>query len=107
MLIHEPLRSSCTTGRRKCAPSRSVSRQTTPNQPSSRAPKMARISDLIALKIEPEELERREEIVQTLTSEKSLVCPANAKPARKYEFDVFKFLLRKKDSLGIHSIFKF
>jgi len=63
------------------------------------------ISDLISLDIKPEERKRREEKVRILSL--PLDCPENAKRPRKYECEVFKFLLEKKDTLGIETVFKF
>jgi hypothetical protein len=67
--------------------------------------KATTIADLICLEIKPEEKKRRKEKVKTLSSQ--LEFPENAKPAHKYECDVFNFLLDKKDSLGIQTVFKF
>jgi len=63
------------------------------------------IADLICLDIKPEEKKRRKEKVRTLSSR--LDFPENAKPARKYECEVFSFLFDNKDSLGIQQVFKF
>jgi len=68
---------------------------------------MATISDLISLDINPEDQLHRKEKVTPLSFEELLVYSANAQPSRKYEFDVFNFLLRNKDTLGIQTVFKF
>ena len=68
-------------------------------------PKLTTIADLISLDVKPEERQRRKEKVKTLTA--LLDCPEHAKPSRKYECDVFNFLLQKKEDLGIQAVYKF
>jgi hypothetical protein len=66
---------------------------------------MTTISELIGLDHVPEEKKRRKEEVRERTS--PLTYSENVKPSRKYECDVFNFLLRLKDRLGIQTIYKF
>jgi hypothetical protein len=66
---------------------------------------MATIAELISLNFEPEHRNRKEPIVDPLLAPPP--CPENAKPARKYECEVFNFLLENKAALGIHTVFKF
>jgi hypothetical protein len=63
------------------------------------------IADLISLEIKPEERKRRKEKVKILTA--PLDCPQDAKPSRKYECDVFNFLLQKQEDLGIQTVYRF
>jgi hypothetical protein len=68
-------------------------------------PKPATIADLISLDIKPEVRKRRKPVVTPLTA--SLLCPEGAKLPRKFECDVFNFLLERKDALGVGTVFKF
>src|SRR4051794_15729737 len=66
---------------------------------------MATIADLIRLEITPEELKRRKPKVTEIKARQD--CPVGAKPDRKYEYEVFNFLLDNKDTLGIETVLKF
>jgi hypothetical protein len=68
-------------------------------------PKPTTIADLISLDIEPEVRKRREPVVTTVSA--ALRCPEGAKLPRKFECDVFNFLVEKKEALGIETVFKF
>jgi hypothetical protein len=68
-------------------------------------PELTTIADLICLDIKPEDKKRRKGKVRTLSS--PLDLPASAKPARKYECEVFKYLLENKVALGIKTVFRF
>src|SRR5262249_37277619 len=68
-------------------------------------PKPTTIADLISLVITPEVRKRREPVVTALAA--ALRCPEGAKPPRKFECEVFNFLLERKDALGIETVFKF
>lgn len=63
------------------------------------------IADLISLEIKPEERKRRKPVVTPLSA--PLRCPKNAKLPQQFECEVFNFLLEKKGSLGIETVFKF
>lgn len=63
------------------------------------------IAELIGLEISPEEQGRREPVVTPITA--ALSCPEDAKLPRKYECEVFNFLLDNKHSLGIEAVFSF
>jgi hypothetical protein len=68
-------------------------------------PKPTTIADLISLDIRPEVRKRRKPVVTPLAA--ALHCPEGAKLPRKFECDVFNFLLERKDALGIETVFKF
>jgi hypothetical protein len=66
---------------------------------------MKTISELIGLDHPPEEKKRRKGKVSLLIS--PLSYPEDATPAKKYECEVFNFLLASKDALGIQTILQF
>jgi hypothetical protein len=68
-------------------------------------PKPTTIADLISLEIKPEVRKRREPVVTPLAA--ALRCPEGATLPRKFEYDVFNFLLERRDALGIETVFKF
>jgi hypothetical protein len=68
-------------------------------------PKLPSIADLIGQEIKPEERKRRKPVVTILSD--PLLCPEAAKLPRKYECEVFNFLLENKPTLGIQTVFKF
>lgn len=63
------------------------------------------IAELIGLPVSPEERQRRKPVVTPLDAP---VClPDTAKLPRKFECEVFNFLLRNKEALGIETVFRF
>src|SRR5579883_2094362 len=68
-------------------------------------PKSSTLADLICLEFKPEVRRRRKPVVTALSA--PIQCPESAKLPRKFECDVFNFLLDKKDELGIETVFKF
>lgn len=68
-------------------------------------PKSTTIADLISLEFKPEERKRHKPVVTILSD--LLGCPDTAKLPRKYECEVFNFLLKNRDTLGIESVFTF
>lgn len=65
------------------------------------------IADLICLDITPEDHGHRKGQVRPLSLNEPLAYPEDAQPSHKYEWDVFNYLLEKKDALGIQAVFKF
>jgi hypothetical protein len=68
-------------------------------------PDLCKISSVINLDFKPEDKKRRKEKVLILNS--PLDCPESATLPRKYECEVFNFLLDNMDALGIQTIFMF
>jgi hypothetical protein len=66
---------------------------------------MTTIADIISFDVKPEERLRREEKADVLSS--PLICQTRAKPSRKYECEVFNYMLDKKHELGINTIYTF
>lgn len=67
--------------------------------------KPTKIADLICLEIKPEVSPLRKPVVTALSS--PLTYPETAALPLKYECEVFNFLLKNKDDLGIETVFKF
>ncbi len=68
-------------------------------------PNLKTIAELIGLPVSPEERQRRKPVVTPLDAP---VClPDTAKLPRKFECEVFNFLLRNKEALGIETVFRF
>jgi hypothetical protein len=68
-------------------------------------PNLRTIAELISLTVSPEERDRRKPVVTPLAA--PLCCPDSAKPPRKFECEVFNFLLEKREALGVETVFKF
>lgn len=68
-------------------------------------PSLKTIAELISLPVSPEERNRRKPVVTPLDAP---VClPDTAKLPRKFECEVFNFLLGNRDALGIKTVFRF
>src|SRR5262245_50285970 len=63
------------------------------------------IAELICLSVKPEERKRHKPVVTRLVT--PLCLPDSAKLPRKFECEVFNFLLANKDALGVESVFRF
>ncbi|MBI2806618.1 MAG: hypothetical protein HYX68_16680 [Planctomycetes bacterium] len=68
-------------------------------------PKPTTIADLISLEFKPEDRNRRKPVVTPLVT--PLCLPETTKLPRKFECEVFNFLLANKDALGIETVFRF
>lgn len=68
-------------------------------------PKLRTIAELISLPVSPEERNRRKPVVTPLDA--PLCLPDTAKLPRKFECEVFNFLLANKAALGVETVFRF
>jgi hypothetical protein len=66
---------------------------------------MAAVSDLIGLDHTPEMKKRRKEVTRILTT--PITYSEFVTPSRKYQCDVFNFLLSSKDALAIEAVIEF
>jgi hypothetical protein len=68
-------------------------------------PNLRTIAELISLTVAPEERQRRKPVVTPLAA--PLCLPDTAKLPRKFECEVFNFLLGNRDALGVETVFRF
>jgi len=68
-------------------------------------PNLRTIAELICLSVKPEERKRRKPVVTPLAA--PFYCPDDAKLPRKFECEVFNYLLENKDALGVETVFRF
>jgi hypothetical protein len=68
-------------------------------------PKMRTIAELVGLTVTPEASKKCKPVVTPIKA--PLSCPETVNLPRKFECEVFNFLLENKEDLGVETVFRF